>query len=181
RWTYLIKNNEDKDDYARIMQFCKVMELSGTNFNAQITNFIDPDQWFRSLAVNALSGAGDSYGGDGSQHNVKFYASPTGKIFYFPHDIDAFFDPNRPIVPNSDLSKMLTVPAMARTYYGHVADVIATTYNGDYLSRWAAHFGRLLPAQNLASHLAFIVQRVNLVKTLLNSAIPNAAFAITSN
>jgi len=181
RWTMLIKNNEDRDDYTRIMQFCKAMELTGTNFIAQITNIIDVEAWLRGTAVNALSGAGDSYGGDGAQHNVQFYVHPGGRVIYFPHDVDAFFDANRAIVPNGDLTKLLTVPAFARSYYGHVQDIIASTYNGTYLGRWATHFGRLLPAQPFAAHLAFIVQRVNIVNGQVNAAIPNIVFAITSS
>jgi hypothetical protein len=158
------------------------MELTGTNFIAQMTNIIDVEAWLRGTAVNALSGAGDSYGGDGSQHNVQFYVRPADeRVIYFPHDVDAFFDVNRPIVPNGDLIKLLTVPAFARAYYGHVQDIIATTYNGTYLGYWAAHFGRLLPAQPFSSHLAFIVQRVNVVNGQVNSAVPNVAFSITTS
>ena len=181
RWTFLIKNNEDKDDYSRVMQFAKTMEQGGTPFISQMTNIVDVEQWLRATAVNALSGAGDSYGGDGAQHNVQFYHRPDGRMIYFPHDIDAFFDSSRPIIPNGDLSKFLTVPLYARSYYSHVLDIIATTYNGNYLARWASHFGRLLPAQNFAGHLAFIVTRVNTVMTAVNAAVPNVAFAITSN
>jgi hypothetical protein len=95
--------------------------------------------------------------------------------------VDAFFDASRPIVPNGDLTKLLSTPAYARSYYGHVQDIINTTYNGTYLGRWSAHFGRLLPAQPFASHLAFIVQRVGLVNNQVNAAVPNVAFAITSS
>jgi hypothetical protein len=181
RWDFLIKNNEDRDDYSRIMQFCKTMELTGTNFTAQITNIIEVDQWLRGVAVNDLAGVGDSYGGDGAQHNVQFYVRLDGKVIYFPHDMDAFFDVNRPIIPNSDLSKLIAVPAYARAYYCHLLDIIATTYNGNYMTRWANHFGRLLPAQNFASHLSFLIQRAGIVTSAVNAAVPNMAFAITSN
>src|SRR5437773_10621264 len=63
RWDFLIKNNEDRDDYSRLMLFCKTMEMSGTAFNSQITNIVDMDAWLRGAAVNALVGIGDSYGG----------------------------------------------------------------------------------------------------------------------
>jgi len=182
RWTMLLKNNADRDSYARIMAFCKWMEASGTNFTSQITNVIDVERWLRGTAVNALSGAGDSYGGDGSQHNVQFYVRPEdGRIIYFPHDVDAFFDANRPAVPNGDLARIIAVPAYARSYYGHLQDIIATTYNANYMTRWASHFGRLLPAQGFAGHLAFIVQRAGVVNNAINAAVPNAAFAITSS
>jgi hypothetical protein len=182
RWTFLIKNNEDHDDFSRLMAFCKIMEMTGASFTGQITNYIDVDRWLRGTAVNALSGVGDSYGGDGSQHNVQFYVRPSdGLVVYFPHDMDAFFSATRPIVPNSDMSKIIAVPAWARAYYSHLLDIIGTTYNGNYMTRWANHFGRLLPAQDFAGHLAFLIQRANFVTTQVNSAVPNVAFAITSN
>jgi hypothetical protein len=182
RWTFLIKNNEDRDDYSRLMLFCKTLEMSGASFTSQITNYVDVDLWLRGTALNMLSGAGDSYGGDGSQHNVQFYVRPTdGKVVYFPHDLDAFFDVNRPIIPNGDLNKFLAVPAWARAYYSHVADIIGTTYNANYMTRWANHFGRLLPAQNFAGHLAFLVQRAGIISAQVNSAVPNVTFSITSN
>jgi spore coat protein CotH len=55
------------------------METTGTNFTSQITNIIDVERWLRGTAVNVLSGAGDSYGGDGSQHKVQFYVRPTDR------------------------------------------------------------------------------------------------------
>jgi hypothetical protein len=182
RWTFLIKNNEEKDDYSGIMRFAKTMELTGATFTNQVINNIDVDRWLRGVAVNALSGAGDSYGGDGAQHNVQFYVRPTdGKVIYLPHDVDAFFDVNRPMVPNGDTAKMVAFPVWARAYYCHLLDIIGTTYNAGYMTRWANHFGRLLPAQNFGSHLSFLVQRANLITSQVNAAVPNVAFAITSN
>ena len=182
RWTFLIKNNEERDDFDRIMQFAKAMELTGAAFNTAISTNIDVDQWLRGVAVNALSGAGDSYGGDGAQHNVQFYVRPgDGRVLYFPHDVDAFFQFDRPIVPNGDVTKLIAVPANARAYYGHVLDILATTYNASYMTRWANHFGRLLPAQNFAGHLQFLIQRANHVTALVNAAVPNVPFAIGNN
>src|SRR6185436_17365510 len=43
------------------------------------------------------------------------------------------------------------------------------------------HFGRLLPSQPFSSHLAFIVQRVGLVNNMVNAAVPNVAFSITTS
>lgn len=182
RWDFLIKNNEERDDFSGIMAFAKVMELTGTAFTSQITNVIDVDQWLRGVAVNVLSGVGDSYGGDGAQHNVQFYVRPgDSRVLYLPHDMDAFYNATRPIVPNADVTKLIAVPAYARAFYSHLLDVIATTYNGSYMARWADQFGRLLPAQNFAGHLAFIVERANYVTAQVNAAVPAITFAITSN
>lgn len=182
RWTYLIKNNEERDDYRRLMAFCDVMGRSGTAFLNGVTNVIDVDQWLRGVAVNVLSGAGDNYGGDGSQHNVQFYVRPDdGRVLFFPHDVDAFFEVSRPFVPNGDIAKLIAVPAYARAYYAHVLDILTTTYNRSYLTRWANHYGRLLPGQDFAGHLAFIVQRAALASNWLRSAVPTVPFAISNN
>lgn len=182
RWTMLIKNNEDRDDFSKVMAWMKWNQTTGTTFTNQITTYLDVNQWLRGMAANVLPGAGDSYGGDGSQHNVQFYVRPTdGRMLYFPHDMDAFYQFNRGAIPNGDVSKIIAVPAYARMYYGHMKDMIATTYNTTYMTRWANHFGQLLPGQPFASHLTFIGQRAAHLTTAINSAIPNAAFAITSN
>lgn len=182
RWTWLIKNNEDRDDYQGMLDLCEVLSLSGAAFLTALPDAIDVDQWLRAAAVNALSGAGDSYGGDGSYHNVQFYVRPADqRVLYFPHDMDAFFDPNRSIVPNDDLGRMLGVPAYARAYYGHLLEIVATTYNATYLKHWADQFGRLLPGQNFAAHLAFITQRARSVENQVRARVPAVPFAIDSN
>ena len=183
RWTYLIKNNEDRDDYSRVMAWAKWMGTAGTAFTSQIPAFLEPEQWLRGHAVNVLTGAGDSYGGDGSQHNVQFYVRPAdGRMLYFPHDMDAFYDANRTIYPNADLNKILAVPGYARLYFSQLLEILETTYNTAYMRRWADHFGRLLPAQPFASHLAFVGQRATVVRNGVNAAVsPNTPFAISTN
>ncbi len=183
RWAFLIKNNEDRDDYSRVIPWAKWMATTGSAFTNNITTYLDVDQWLRGTAVNVLSGAGDSYGGDGSQHNVQFYARPSdGKMLFFPHDMDAFHDANRGIYPNGELNKIIAIPAHARTYFSHLLDIMATTHNTSYLSRWANQFGTLLPAQPFASHLAFVGQRNTVITNAVNAAVPPAtAFAITTN
>ena len=183
RWTFLVKNNEDRDDFSAVIPFCKWLNSSGTAFTSQITTRLDVNQWLRGHAVNVLSGAGDSYGGDGSQHNVQFYVRPSdGRMLYFPHDMDAFFDAGRPIVPNGDLQKIIAVPAHARSYYQHLLEIMETTWNTTYMKHWADQFGKLLPGQPFASHLAFIGQRRNFVTSQVNAAVsPNTPFAITTN
>jgi hypothetical protein len=181
RWTLLLKNNPDRDDYSRAIEWMKAMGTTGTAFTSQIGNFIDVDQWLRGFAFSVLSGAGDSYSAAGDAHNVQFYVRPEdNKVLHFPHDLDAFFDPNRPLVANGDLQKLMTVPANAHMYYGHVLDMLDTTYNGTYMAHWASNYGQLLPAQPFASHLAFIVQRSNKLRNDINAAAPQVPFNITS-
>ena len=184
RWTFLMKNNEDRDDYSRLIPWAKWMATSGTTFTSQLTNFLDVSQWLRGTAINVLSGAGDSYGGDGSQHNVQFYVRPSdGRMMFFPHDLDAFLDSARGIEPNSSITKIIAVPVYARLYYNHLLEIMETTYNSAYMTRWAQHFGALIPTQPFAtSHLSFITARKNSVTSAINAKVPTTtAFAITTN
>lgn len=184
RWTYLIKNNADKDDYAGIIAFAKAMGQTGTAFTSNIGNYIDVDQFLRGFAFSHLSGAGDSYSAAGDAHNVQFYVQPEdNKVLLLPHDLDAFYSATRALVANADLTKLISVPANAHMYYGHVHDMISTTYNLAYMTRWANHFGALLPAQPFASHLAFIGQRSAFLLGQIDAAAgtqANNPFNITS-
>lgn len=182
RWTFLLKNNRAEDDYSGIMNFAKVFSTSGgRDPETTVDQIIDVDQWLRAYAVSMLSGAGDNYGGDGSQHNVMFYQRPSdGKFLQMPHDVDAFYDANRPLIPSSDLQKLLSTPARNRAYYGHVQDIISTTYNSSYMSHWSTHFGQLLPGQPFASHLSFIVQRSTSILNQVKGRVPEIPFSITT-
>jgi hypothetical protein len=187
RYTYLIKNNTDKDDYSEIIAWAKAMGQSNPTFNANIGNYIDVDQWLRGFAFSILSGAQDSYSGHTAQHNVQFYVRPDdGKVLLLPHDLDAFYTVSTPIALNSDLVDLIALPHNKHMYLGHLYDMISTTYNLNYLTRWANHFGELLPAQSFASHLTFIGDRSNFLLDEINRtdlyAGPKAAapFNITS-
>lgn len=181
RWTYLLKNNRPEDDFSRLMEFVKGFGASGGRDPVNPDEVIDVDQWHRAFAISMLSGAGDSYGGDGSVHNVMFYERPEDHRFlHMPHDLDAFYDVNRPLIPSSDLQKIMSTPARARNYYGHVHDIISTTYNGAYMQHWATHYGQLLPAQPFASHLSFIVTRSNNILNQVKGRVPEIAFSITT-
>jgi len=169
-----------------MIAFAKAMGQTGAAFTAEIGLYIDVDQWMESFALATLSGAVDHYAAS-AQHNAQFYARPDDGLFlYFPHDLDFYqADPRRPIVSCADLTKLLAVPAYARLFYGHLYDIIDTTYNATYLAHWRDHFGALLPGQDFVSYYDFAVARSEYVlqtatDSVLNS-IPIVAFAITTN
>lgn len=186
RLSFIIKNNRWRDDYRGLMQFAKVFGSSGAAFDMNIDSAIDVDEWLRAFAFGVLSGTVDNYAAN-SQHNANFYVRPAdGKVLYFPHDLDFYGgSPNSPVVPSSDLAKLIANPVRKRLYYGHLHDIISTSYNGIYMAYWANHLGQLLPAQDFAGHLQFITARSNWVlqqaPDSVMSAIPKVAFAITTN
>jgi len=186
RMPFIIKNNRWQDDYRGLMQFLKVFGSSGPEFDMNIDSAIDIDEWLRAFAFGTLSGTVDNYAA-GSQHNANFYVRPSdGRVLYFPHDLDFYGgSPNSPVVASGDLAKLIANPVRRRAYYGHLYDIISSSYNGPYMTYWANHLGKLLPAQDFTGHLQFIAARadwvLNSAPDAVMKAIPKVAFAITTN
>jgi hypothetical protein len=179
RWIYLKKNNRDEDDYSRLIEFTKVMGLTGSAFNNQIGDVIDIDQFLRAHAIATLTGMSDNYT-LGAQHNAQFYIRPSdGRVLYFPHDIDAFYSDTRNI-GGGDWAKLISVNSRARTYYGHLHDIISTTWNRDHMQRWTEHFAQLLPGESWSSYLSGIGSRSANVLSQVKSRVPEVTFAITT-
>jgi hypothetical protein len=175
RWNFLIQNNERQDDYARLIDLGQTFALSGPDFLAEAAEVIDVDQWLRAFAFATLSGAIDNYGGDGSQHNARFYVRPEDqRVLYFPHDLDFYGSASMSVVGNGDLARLLQDPANQRSYYGHLQDIVGRAYNGAYLAPWCDQLGALLPAQDVAGHCQFIADRADWV---MNGA-PDAVMAL---
>ena len=183
RWNFLLQNNEREDDYGRLLDLGAT--FAGPDFLADAPAVIDVDQWLRAFAFATLSGAVDNYGGDGSQHNARFYVRPEDqRVLYFPHDLDYFGGYTGALVANGDLSRLVQDPANLRGYYGHLQDIIGRAYNGSYLARWCGQFAVLLPAQNFQSHCQFVDDRANWVLYGASDAVmtrfPSLDFRITS-
>ncbi|MCP4451321.1 MAG: hypothetical protein GY809_07650, partial [Planctomycetes bacterium] len=180
RWAYLIKNNRRQDDYVSIINLAEHFGSSAAVFQRDLDQVIDVDQWLASFAVAVANGAGDNYG-MGGPHNAQFYVRPEdGRVLYFPHDIDAFYQWNRALVANSDLSRMLAVPAYERLYYGHMHHLLASSYNAAYMSHWATLFKSLAPEQSFNQHLSFIDQRSRfLSQEIARRVAPSYPFTVT--
>ncbi|MCB9742890.1 MAG: lamin tail domain-containing protein [Alphaproteobacteria bacterium] len=185
RWIFLIKNNERQDDYAALMDTCQVFSLSDADFLRYAPELIDVDQWLRAFAMATLSGTTDQYGGAGSQHNAQLYVRPEdGRVLYFPHDLDFYSSSSMPVVNNSDLARLIEDPANARAYYGHLQDLIDTSYTTAHLGPWCEQLAALLPAQSWSSHCAFMDARAEYVRSGSSQSIlsrfPQVDFAITT-
>ncbi len=186
RLAFILKNNRWQDDYRGLIQFAKVFGTNGATFNSKVAEVLDVDQWLRAFAFATLSGVVDNYG-VGDAHNGNFYLRPEdGKALFFPHDLDFYGgSPQSPLVSSGDLGKLMGTPERTRAYYGHLYDIVTTSYNGTYMTHWSAHFGGLLPSQNFAGHLQFVTARANWVlNTAPNAvlkAIPKVAFQISTN
>ncbi|MDC0935858.1 CotH kinase family protein [Pirellulales bacterium] len=181
RWNFLIRNLVTADDFEPIMELARTFSLDNAAFFDRVDDVIDVDQWLRSFAINALSGDSDSYAAGTNLHNGFFYKRPEdGRVLLFPWDMDAAWvrASNSTLTPNSDLQRLITQPAYRRAYYGHIHDIISTTYNAAYLGDWTDHYGTLA-GQNFGGVLSYINQRSNYALGQVNTVITPVALAIT--
>ncbi|NQU25956.1 MAG: CotH kinase family protein, partial [Candidatus Nealsonbacteria bacterium] len=184
RWHFLIKNSRDADDYGKLIPFLEAMGLpQGPEFHARTQQLLDVDQWLRAFAVQSLWGIGDNYV-SGAQHNAMFYTRPTdGKTMLLPWDMDftATSSATSSLVRNGELSKLLTLPANLRAYYGHVYDIVGTAFNSTYMDPWINHYDSLLPAESFGTFRNYVATRSAYALNVVNSTVPATDFNITTN
>src|SRR5204863_7066510 len=130
------ENNHVRDDYSQIMIMSKTFSLTGAAFDAQSKQVLDVDEWLRAFAFESLAGMGDSYG-YGLAHNIMFYIRPDDlKAMVFLWDMDYAFvgDPSAALWGGHKVGYVVTASlANQRAYYGHLYDLINTSYSSAYV------------------------------------------------
>jgi hypothetical protein len=181
RWNYLIKNNQEFDDYSGILELTTLFDKTGAEFDGDVDQVLDVDQWLRALAYSCATGAGDSFFAN-SRHNGQFYTRPDGRLLYFPHDMDFNFLATRDIFQNNELKKLTADPARKRTYLGHLHDICSTVFNQSWMTPWANQFDALVPGANVFDDdLTYINSRSNYILGAIPTEVPQVNFTITTN
>ena len=183
RWTFLNRNNPDRDDYSQLMNALEVMGKTGDEFHQQIGEVLDVDQWLRSFALQTLWGVGDNYA-TGAQHNGYFYIRPAdGRMLFLPWDVDftGTAGSRSSLVQNSDLSKLVSLAENKHFYYGHIQDIVATSFNNDYMDQWVDHYDTFLTRHSLQSFKNYIGTRSQHALDTINAEVPAIEFAVTTN
>ena len=177
----LIRNNRAADDFSTIIQAGKVLSLSGDALDEAVWDVIDVDQWARVFALQSLTGAVDVYTRGGLHHNINFYVRPSdNRVLALPWDWDFAFTGSTSdalIGSAGRAGRLLTRPGYRRFVYGHMLDIINTTFNNDYLDPWITHYGQVA-GQNLSPIRSFVSARSRFVLSRLPAEIP---FEITTN
>jgi hypothetical protein len=179
RWSTLILNHRDRDDYAPYIALAQAFDRTGTSLTQTLPRVADIDEWLRLFALMSLFGIGDAYT-QGNPHNLDLYARPTdGRVLAFPYDWDFFFalDPTAPLWGDQNLGRIIGVPVFTRTFQGHLLDLIETTFSAQYLEHWIDHFGAVA-GEDYRYVLDRVRARSDYVRSRLPAAIP---FEITSN
>ena len=185
RWYFLITNARTNDDYSRIVAMNQAFAQLTAGNASTIASAIDIDQWLRASAAMALVNSNDSYSTGGLPHNLKLYVRPTdGRVLYLPWDADFFkMDPTFPVAGNADLQRILAAdPTWKRLFYGHLHDLINTSYNVPYLTSWVDHLSTYSTAGgNWNEILAYVQARKDFVTTDCAAQFPFVGFEITTN
>ena len=181
RWTYLVKNNQEFDDFSGIIRMAKLFSKSGAEFAQTVEDVLDVDQWLRSLAYSCATGAGDSFYAN-SRHNGQFYARPDGKVLYFTHDTDFSFSATRNIFQNTELQKLTGDPSRKRAYLAHLHEICTSVYNQAWMQPWTTHLDALVPGANVfGDDLNYIHSRSTYILGQVSAQVAQVPFAISTN
>lgn len=193
RFGFRINNNRGRDDYSSLIAMAKVFSLTGTALEQAVPGVMDVDGWMRTFPMLNLCSVVDNY--DWYAHNFNMYARPSdGKIMAFPFDLDRAWWGTGPAAKTApfynsgkNLSKIIERPIYNRLFWGHMRDILNTTYNTSYMTRWIEYYGNLA-GENLAnmpptgsSILDIITVRGAHAWSQINANAPFVAFDITSN
>src|SRR2546422_5165749 len=141
---------------------------------------MDVNEWMRAFAMKSLSGDVDTYS-QGYPHNFIVYfrpEDPQGLAFLWDMDFSYTRATSAPLYGDANIAKIISPPANRRLFYGHLDDIINTTFNRAYLAPWATHYSSLLVGQNYSGVVNYMAQRAGYVRSQLPPSIP---FAVTTN
>jgi len=180
RWTNLILSNRTRDDYRSIFALHKAMSATTDQLKAATDEVLDVDEWMRVSAYQMLFGPADANYSGSNVHNFRLYTRPDGKVLYMPWDWDSAFQLtyNSPLTGGGRHARVVRLPANFRNYYGHMLDIVETTFNASYMGRWTSHYGEL-GGQNFAARLTYIQKRGEFAAARIRRDVPPIDFTIT--
>ncbi len=174
RWTALQTSHRDRDDFSRMIALEKMFGTpTGAAFNAQAAQLLDYEAFLRTLAYMSLVGPADAVYTGSNLHNYRLYFRPhDGRAMMMPWDWDSAWQRSTSgsLVGGSNLAKTVNASQdTLRRYYCHLYEIIQSTYNQAYMSRWTTHYGNLA-GENYSSILSYINNRANFVLSQLPTA-----------
>jgi hypothetical protein len=181
RWTALQTSHRDRDDFTRMIALEKMFgSPAGAAFNAEAAQRLDYEAFLRTLAYMSLVGPADAVYTGSNLHNYRLhFRAHDGRAMMMPWDWDSAWQRSTSgsLVGGSNLAKTVNASQdTLRRYYCHLYEIIQSTYNQAYMSRWTTHYGNLV-GENYSSILSYINNRANFVLSQLPTATAFAANA----
>ncbi|MCA9216846.1 MAG: hypothetical protein KDB27_27440, partial [Planctomycetales bacterium] len=168
RWPFLINRNRAKDDYEPIIQMAKAFSLQGDELEERVGELLDMDVWAHTFGLMSLLGIGDAYS-QGNPHNLNMYVRPSdGKVLAFPWDWDFVYSqaPTAPLHGTKNIGRILSIPRYERLQMGHMNEIIKSTLNADYMSRWTEHYGTLIGSSLVGVQRSMEARSANILSRL---------------
>jgi hypothetical protein len=173
RWTLLKLMHRDADNWDAMIALEKLFSLTGANFASTAAQRLDLDSCLRTLAYQSLVGPADAAFTGGNIHNFRLYIRPhDARGMYMPWDWDSSFQraTNGSLIGGGNLAKIVTSNNdLNRRFHAHLYNLIQTSFNTAYMSRWTQHYGTVA-SQDLSGLLTYIGNRANFVLTQLPTA-----------
>ncbi|CAN5142887.1 hypothetical protein BH23VER1_BH23VER1_29450 [soil metagenome] len=181
RTSFDIRTRRGRDDYSGLIRLCQTMALPAAQLDDQIGAVMDVDQWMRYSALTVLCGIGDSFATGGLRHNIRIFVPEDGiGAAALPWDMDFVFSAGATstMLPmTGNLRRIVDIPRYRRLYWGHVHDLVQTTFNAEYMTPWMSHYGSVV-GQSFSPHASYISARGAHALSQLPPAVP---FSITTN
>ncbi len=186
RFTYLLQNHTDRDDFGRIMNMGTAFDSPAGTLYANSFAAIDTDNWMRVLAMNSLVGLLDTYN-MGLAHNMMFYARPSdGRVLLMPWDQDhGFYTATNANIFGIGSHRVAAIVALAqnrRLYCKHLLNFCETGFRNDYLDPFVNALCNSAQKPGYAFNFKqWIANRRAYVLNQINTQHPAVAFRITTN
>ena len=184
RWNWLGTNHRAADDFTFAIAAGRLFSLTGAAFDAESKQRLDVDQFLRGLALQTLVGPNDVIYTGSNIHNIRFFTrAHDGKMMYMPWDWDSCWSRGTSDTLNGggNVAKVVTVNAHnQRQYLCHVFDLVNTTYNTAYMTRWTQHYGAVA-GESYSSILSYITARAAFALTQLPTTTAWSSVAGTPN
>ena len=182
RAPFELRTGRRRDDYSGLINFCQVLDLPRAQMADQIDEWMNVDAWTRYTAMMALCGIGDTFILGGLQHNIRFYVPEDGRgVVPLPWDSDFVFNQSASSSIRSpgsgNVRQVFNLPHVKRLYWGHVQDLLNTTFSEDYMKPWLDHYGSVV-GQRYSSQISYIRSRNSSARRQIPDETP---FKVTTN
>jgi hypothetical protein len=163
RWQTLQSSHRAHDDFTAMMALAKMFGMpAGPAFDAEARQRLDHEAWLRTLAYMSLVGPADAAYTGSNLHNYRItIRAHDGRAMMMPWDWDSAFHSSTTssLIGTGHIAKVVTSsPDATRRYYHHLHDIVRTTFNQAYMTRWTTHYGSVA-GQNVGGIQRYINSR----------------------
>ena len=185
RFNYLLRNNRNRDDFSSIIAMSQAFSSTSTLQSDKIEDFVDVDNWMRTLAFNALFGVADTYN-NGLAHNLIFYTRPDdGRVMIFPWDLDhaLYYAPDASIFGQGThrVKTLIDRSWNRRRFCGHLLDICTTAFNSEYVDPWVDHLHEVADQNYATRFKRWIAERRSFVLRQIGNGSPRVEFGFDAD